>query len=341
MCALFWGICTTVSLAAASAGGQSYPEGVTGMMVYPFDGRPTPQCHASTIVETPEGLLAAWFGGTYEGSPDVGIWTSRWDGSRWSAPVEVADGVVSGDRRYPCYNPVLFQPRNGSLLLFYKVGPYPAGWWGLMKRSEDNGKTWGPAERLPGPALGPIKNKPVELDDGTLVCPTSDESTGWKVYFDLTSDLGKTWKTVGPLNDGVSLAAIQPTILKHPRGRLQALCRTKQGKIAETWSSDGANTWSEMTLTGMPNPDSGIDAVTLADGRHLLVYNPTDKGRTVLRVAVSSDGEHWKDILTLEDSPGEFSYPAVIQVSDGRVHITYTYQRQLIKHVVLDPSNLK
>jgi predicted neuraminidase len=211
----------------------------------------------------------------------------------------------------------------------------------MMKISDDNGKTWSPAVRLPDGILGPIKNKPVQLRDGTLVCPTSDEAQGWQVFFNLTSDLGRKWIRVGPLNDGKQLAAIQPAILLHPGGRLQALCRSRQRKIAELWSSDGGKTWSEMTLTNLPHPNSGIDAVTLSDGRHLLVYNPTPKDRTPLAVALSPDGRQWKDVVTLENTPGEYSYPAVIQSSDGLVHITYTYRRQTIKHVVLEPGKLQ
>ena len=96
-----------------------------------------------------------------------------------------------------------------------------------------------------------------------------------------------------------------------------------------------------MTLLELPNPNSGIDAVTLADGRQLLVYNHTTEGRGVLNVAVSEDGEHWQAALVLEDEPGaEFSYPAVIQTSDGLVHVTYTWKRRRIRHVVIDPRKL-
>src|SRR5476649_1000537 len=75
-----------------------------------FERAPFPSAHASTIVETPGGLVAAWFGGTAERNPDVGIWVSRHDMAGWSAPVEVANGVQPGGTRHPCWNPVLFQP---------------------------------------------------------------------------------------------------------------------------------------------------------------------------------------------------------------------------------------
>ena len=151
------------------------------------------QCHASTIVQTRGLLIAAWFAGSGESRPDVGIWLSRCRIGRWTAPVEVANGAESPVRRYPCWNPVLFQPKNGPLVLFYKVGPSPSAWWGVMKISADGGLTWSEARRLPEGILGPIKNKPVELDDGTILCPSSTEHDGWRVHFERTSDLGRTW----------------------------------------------------------------------------------------------------------------------------------------------------
>jgi len=77
-------------------------------------------CHASTIEQTPDGLVAAWFGGSGEGDRDVGIWVSRKKHCGWSLPVEAANGVQHADLRYPCWNPVLFKPRRGPLMLFYR-----------------------------------------------------------------------------------------------------------------------------------------------------------------------------------------------------------------------------
>ncbi|MCJ7679428.1 MAG: exo-alpha-sialidase [Candidatus Aminicenantes bacterium] len=309
-------------------------------MIYALNSGPTPQCHASTIVESKHGLVAAWFGGEYEGHPGVGIWVSRHDKSGWSHPVEVADEVESKDKRYPCWNPVLFHPLDGPLLLFYKIGPNPREWWGMLKTSPDGGRTWNGAERLPDGIYGPIKNKPVRLEDGTILCPSSSEHHGWRVHFEITPDLGKTWEVIGPINDGKEFEAIQPGILIYPDGHLQAFCRSRQGVIVQSRSNDGGRTWSRLTATSLLNPNSGIDALTLSDDRHILVYNDTIKGRSPLNVALSSDGTFWKNVLLLENEKGDFSYPAVIQASDGLIHITYTYLRKTIKHVVVDPRKL-
>ncbi len=312
-----------------------------------YDEAPFPECHASTIEQSGDVLVAAWFGGTEEKHEDVGIWVARYVGSGWSKPVEVANGVQHSRKRYPTWNPVLFQPPDGPLLLFYKAGPSPSTWWGMLTTSDDHGRTWTTPRRLPEDILGPVKNKPILLPGGDLLCPSSSEHDGWRVHFERTSDLGLTWEHSGPINDGTSFAAIQPTVLVHADGRLQALNRSKQGKVVETWSSDGGRTWSTLAEMALPNPNAGFDGVTLADGRHLLVYNHTtmEEGkwggpRSPLNVAVSDDGVTWQAALVLEDEPGEYSYPAVIQAADGLVHITYTWNLSHIRHTVIDPTKL-
>jgi predicted neuraminidase len=304
-----------------------------------YETAPFPSCHASTLVEVKGGLLAAFFGGTDEKNPDVGIWVSRFDGKSWSKVTEIFNGVQDG-KRYPCWNPVLFQPKQGPLLLFYRVGPDPRTWWTMLARSTDEGRTWSKPVRLPDGILGPIKNKPVQLADGTILAGSSTEHDGWVVHMERTTDAGKNWQKTTALNDKALFGAIQPTILVHPSGRIQILCRSRQNKITESWSEDGGKTWSPMQLTTLINPNSGIDAVMLKDGRALLVYNHSRR-RSPLNVAVSADGRIWQAALTLESQPGEYSYPAVIQTSDGLVHITYTWKRQRIRHVVVDPKKLK
>jgi predicted neuraminidase len=308
-----------------------------------YESAPFPSCHASTIVETPEGLVAAWFGGTAERNPDVGIWISRHAGGTWTTPVEVANGVQSPALRHPTWNPVLFGPAKGPLLLFYKVGPSPSTWWGMVMASTDHGRTWGAPRRLPDGILGPIKNKPVQLANGDIIAGSSTEHDGWRVHMERSTDQGVTWTATPALNDGRQMGAIQPSILVHPKGRLQAIGRSRtSGRIFDMWSDDAGRTWSPLAMTDLPNPNAGIDAVTLADGRHLVVYNHTPKGRSPLNVAISSDGRRWEAGLVIEDEPGrEFSYPAVIQTRDGLVHITYTWRRERIRHVVIDPARLQ
>lgn len=319
--------------------------------IYDDAHAPTPQCHATTIAETPQGLVAAWFGGTYEKHPDVGIWVSRRELDGWTPPVEATNGVQHASLRYPCWNPVLFQQPDGPLHLFSKCGPSPSEWWGMHQVSHDHGATWSRAVRLPAQIDGPVKNKPVLLADGTLLCGSSTEYDGWRVHFERTRDWGLSWERVGPINDGKEFSAIQPTILIHRSTatptegaspvRLQALCRSRQGSIVETWSEDGGRTWSPLQKTMLPNPNSGIDGVSLVEGGLLLVYNHTPRGRSPLNLAMSDDGRTWQAALVLENEPGEYSYPAIIQTGDGLVHITYTWKRTKVKHVVVDPRRLR
>jgi len=347
--ALSYGAVVCVAAPVPAAEDLAQQPGVVAVE-FVFEKAPFRECHASTIAQTPTGLVAAWFGGTEEKHPDVGIWLARKVNGRWGPPVEVANGVVSPARRYPTWNPVLFQPESGSLMLFYKVGPSPSTWWGMLKTSEDHGKTWSMPRRLPDGILGPIKNKPVQLADGDILAPSSRETEQdvWRVHFERWRDGGKTWTATPPVNDGRAIQAIQPSILMHKDGRLQAIGRTRNNWLFEVWSEDGGETWGEMRLMTLPNPSSGTDAVTLTDGRHLLVHNHTRRGgdrhyaRRRLHVAVSDDGVKWHAALLLEsEQRGEFSYPAVIQTSDGLVHITYTWKRQRIKHVVIDPAKLE
>ena len=308
-----------------------------------FTKAPFASSHASTIVETPKGLVSAFFAGSDEGNKDVGIWLSRNIQGRWTPPVQVADGVQNKKVQYPCWNPVLFQMPQGELILFYKVGPKPSQWWGMLKRSKDAGLTWSAAEKLPSGILGPVKNKPLLLAGGTLLCPSSSEDSGDKLHFEMTKDGGRTWRKTKALNDGKTFSAIQPSVIFLQDGRMKLLCRSNTGFIMEAYSSDQGNTWTSLQKTNLKNPNSGSDAITLKSGLHVLVHNPlgnrpkeTEGEREILAVSTSKDGQRWTKVGELENTPlKEFSYPAIIQTRDGRIHITYTWKREKIKHAVL------
>ena len=315
---------------------------------------PYPQCHASTIVEMRSGTLAAaWFGGTHEGDPDVEIRFARRTANGWETPVSVANGIQADGSRLPTWNPVLFQDPEGDLHLFYKVGSGPQHWWGMVITSRDEGRTWSTPRRLPDGILGPIKNKPVVLPDGSWLSPSSLEQADgdWSLHFERSPDQGKTWIATPPVASPLHLDAIQPSVLFHRDGALEAVARTRQGVLAMTWSRDGGKSWSPLGAIDLPNPNSGTDAVTLRDGRHLIVYNhsahaaetPGLGPRSPLNIAVSSDGVTWRTVLTLESKPirDGYAYPAVIQTRDRLVHITYTYNRTRIRHVVIDPARLE
>lgn len=344
---LFLAIFLACAVVGVNAQNSTWKKGIL-VDEFIFEKAPFPESHAATIAETPKGLIAAWFGGTKERNPDVEIWVSRKVNNKWTTPVSVANGIMNDTLRYPTWNPVLYQVPGGDLLLFYKVGPSPSTWKGWAKASKDGGITWSEARALPEGYIGPVKNKPVLIGKDKLIAPSSTEGSGWKVHFEISNDFGKTWRKVGPINDGKTLNAIQPSILIHKDGKLQILARSRNRAILESWSSDGGETWSPLAKTSLPNNNSGTDAVTLKDGRHLLVYNHVlppgneAKGpRTPLNLSFSKDGKTWYAALILENSPiSQYSYPSVIQSADGTVHVVYTWRRQRIKYVKIDPTKL-
>ena len=305
-----------------------------------FETAPFPSCHASTIVEIGPGeFLAAWFGGTAEGKPDVAIWSARLKQGKWSAPVELAR-----EPQIATYNPVLFHSADRTLWFYYRFGPHPTTWTSARRMSKDGGQTWSETEYLPAGLLGPIRNKPLLLGDGSLISGTSVESyQAWTSWIERSTDNGQSWTRHGPLiYPGVNKGSIQPAVVPLGPNRLRAFVRTTQaiGKVAYADSTDGGRTWTALKASGLPNPNSGIDAVGLKDGRIVMAYNHSGAKRSPLNLAVSRDGETWKMFKVLESEPGEYSYPAIIQASGGNLHVTYTWRRQRISHVEIPLSEI-
>src|SRR5438876_10903657 len=141
----------SISMLGAAPGESSKSRQQPGLMKteFIFERSTFAASHSSTIVETKNGLLAAWFSGPQARHPEVSLWSARHDRKTWSPPRKVVDGIQEDGRRYQCWNPVLFQPSTGPLLLFYKVGPNPEGWWGMFVSSTDQGQTWSKPVRLP------------------------------------------------------------------------------------------------------------------------------------------------------------------------------------------------
>ena len=320
------------------------------------------QCHASTLVCLADGgLLAAFFAGTREGEGDTAIWLARRDAGGWSepAPVFAEPGTAH-------WNPVL-HAEGSEVTLFYKVGPTVHAWLTRCARSRDGGRTWSnPVPLVPGDASprGPVKNKLIVASNGEWLAPGSIETaTTWDAFVDVSADRGRHWRKFGiPIvhrgpgargSEAVwsGLAAnalwetdvdtvfawdgvIQPTLWESRPGRIHALMRSTRGRIYRSDSTDYGRHWCPAYPIGLPNNNSGIDAVRLPNGAVALVYNPVEGNwgqRHPLSVAVSRDGEQWEPVQDLETEPGEFSYPAVI--ADGeRLHIAYTWNRRTIAY---------
>lgn len=344
-------------------------------------GQHAPSCHAATVVALEDGqLLAAWFAGTHEGHPDVGVWMARFDGTTWGTPFQILS-----EPGVPLWNPVLFSTGPDALWLFYKVAPTIPAWTGLYIKSEDGGHTWSAPTALPAGLLGPAKNKPLLLSNGDILSGTSAETwRSWACWVEISHNGGQSWTKHGPLaapggtaggkpdntSSGASAGTpggeptsatwdtqshslvlpqerygiIQPTVWESAPGRLTMLMRATQrvGFVCRAESNDYGRTWSEVTPTEIPCPNSGLDAVRLHDGRVVLICNPSHTDRSPLSLLASADnGATWPWRLDLETEPGEYSYPSIIQAPDGRIHSVYTHQRTSIRHVMLDPEDIE
>ncbi|MCL5006364.1 MAG: exo-alpha-sialidase [Acidobacteria bacterium] len=178
-----------------------------------------------------------------------------------------------------------------------------------------------------------LRPHPLILKDGTLLVPLGNENFGVAAMA-LTHNDGKTWVMSRPV-PGIGIS--QPSVVQLPSGKLVAFFRdgSSDRRIKRSESDDGGLTWSEVRATGLPNPDSGIEALVLRDGHLLMIYNDQAKGRDRLAVSISTDaGKTWKWTRHLENSPGgRFDYPSVIQARDGSLHATYSYNVQTIKYV--------
>ncbi len=304
------------------------------------------QCHASTICRLADGsLVCAWFGGTHEKAPDVGIWCARKLSARdpgWTIPVKVAarEGI-------PCWNPVLFQRADGRLLLFYKIGAQIPDWQTYVRESADGGATWGPERELvPGDTggRGPVKNKCIFLQDGTLLAPASLEEGGWRCFVDISRDGGASWErsalVPADLETFAGEGLIQPTLWQDTAGGVHMLMRSSEGAIYRSDSADGGRTWTKARRTTLPNNNCGIDLASLPDGRLVLAYNPVGgnwAARSPMALSVSGDnGNTWSQPQILDHVPcdrnvewGEFSYPALVACGED-IFLTYTWKRRTI-----------
>ncbi len=331
--------------------------------------RKTLACHASTLLPLEDGrVLAAWFGGSHESFPDVGIWLSEKGENGFSEAQIVAASLE------PHWNPVLFRAPDGRIMLFYKLGRFIPDWRTCVIESTDGGRSWS-AERelVPGDVSGgrgPVRNKPLVLKSGRILAPASVERGLWRCFIDISDDGGATWRKsnlieargTGHLEEGLIFwqekameaklrgelfdrsqapkeyqhgrGIIQPTLWEDETG-VHALMRSGEGAIYRSDSTDSGESWCEAYPTSMPNNNSGIDLTRLPDGTLLLAYNPINQNfglRSPISLAASRDGgESWEKLCDLEAEPGEFSYPAIVS-RGNRVFLSYTHKRENIAY---------
>lgn len=313
-----------------------------GKVMFAFgEERPFAQCHASTITQAGDGsMIAAWFAGTKEKHPDVGIWMSHYREGAWTPP-----HLAAKVKECAHWNPVLFTDAERAVHLFFKVGPEIPHWQTWWMSSGDHGKTWTePRELVPGDTggRGPVKNKPIILSDGSWLAPASTEYNLWEAFSDRSTDRGVTWdRSENFLIDREVFkgkGAIQPTFWESAPGRVHALLRACAGSAWRCDSEDYGRTWTPVRDAGLPNNNSGLDALRLEDGRVLLVFNPIGKNwgpRTPLSLGISRDnGETWDLFAHFEDDAPEtdfeYSYPAIVRTQGG-VAVCYTHKRERVR----------
>lgn len=176
------------------------------------------------------------------------------------------------------------------------------------------------------------KNKAIVLDSGRLIVPLYSDGFSFSLMA-MTDDLGRTWTFSEPLVGGGN---IQPSIARKAKGTLVAYMRDNgppPARLHVSHSTDAGITWSPVRDAELPNPGSGADIVTLANGHWVLAYNDTEDGRHSLAVSLSTDeGQTWAHTRHLElDLRGSDAtrshYPSIIQSHDGALHVVYSYHR--------------
>jgi len=169
------------------------------------------------------------------------------------------------------------------------------------------------------------RTHPIELPNGRILVPLYSDGFSWGLM-GISDDGGKTWHASEPL---VGFGNIQPSVVRKKDGTLVAYMRDNgpaPKRAHVSYSTDNGETWTGAVDTLIPNPGSSLEAISLKDGRWVMVYNDTEKGRASLTIRMSDDeGQTWKWERHLERGTNfSYSYPSVIQSADGAIHVTYS-----------------
>lgn len=322
--------------------------GVDPRSVFLFgEERPFAQCHASTLVETQDGrTLVAFFAGTHEGHPDVGIWLAEQAAIAPGSPA-VPFGpprLVARVAERAHWNPVLYRLEDDAIALQFKVGERIRSWESWLTVSRDGGRRFdSPRPLVPGDrgGRGAVRNKPIRLASGDWLAGASIEARRrWEAFFDRSRNGIDGW--VATERIAIDRARfrgkglIQPTLWESAPGSVHALFRSTDGRVHRADSSDDGRSWSTARATDLPNNNSALDVARLADGTLALACNPVAgnwAARTPLSLFFSrDDGATWPRRLDVESGPGEFSYPAVVASGEG-LALCYTWNRRRIAHL--------
>ncbi len=324
-----------------------------------------PEVHSATAVELVDHrVMAFWYGGTREGHKDVSIYSNIWDPQtgQWGQDREIINRTFTRNSTYlyirKLGNPVVMRGPDQGLWLFY-VSVSVGGWAGSainLSRSYDEGQTWSPARRLitsPFFNLSTlIKGKPIQYQDGTIGLPVYHEMLGkFAELLRINQDGEVIYKT--RLSWGTH--SLQPIIFITSEDNALVMMRYHGSglrRILQTRTQDAGLSWSPVSRSELPNPNAGIIGLNIQwQGQEalLLAFNNSEEERDDLSLALSLDkGQSWQLITTIElnpldppDNSKQFSYPWLLQTSNGQIHLFYTWHKSHIKHIVFNQSWLE
>ena len=318
---------------------------------YAIDKLPCSMCHASAVLPvTEDRLLCAFFGGSYEGEADVGIYLCI-----------LMNGVYTKHsfikvKNEAHWNPVLFSLEDGRIALFFKVGNIIAQWSTYICYSSDGGESWSePVLLVEGDigGRGPVRNPPIRLKSGRILCPASSEQGEWHSFVDISDDNLKTLEKSADIYASRELSTsgksvlekkiavseqsyegqgiIQPALWEDALG-VHMLLRSTFGRVLRADSVNEGQSWCKPYAVNMPNNNSGIAAVYY-EGTLFLACNPVEGNwgeRTPMTLFTSENGTDFTEAVVLETQKAEFSYPC-LSVFKNSLYISYTSKRTNIR----------
>lgn len=245
------------------------------------------QAHAANLMVLPDGTLACvWFGGSMEGRSDISVFMSRLGSAdnqgtqHWSAPVQLSDDPDRSEQ-----NPILFPLPDGTLWLLHTAQQAGNQDTALVRRriSHDNGLSWGPTETLAAAPAGTFVRQPIQVQaDGSWLLPVFRcrplPGQAWDGSLDdsavlRSTDQGQNWTWITVPD---SLGCVHMNIVPAAQGgpHLLAFFRSRWADhVYRATSEDGGLSWSAPQPTALPNNNSSIQALRLADGRLAMIFN--------------------------------------------------------------------
>ena len=323
--------------------------------------------HAANLLSMPNGdLLCFWFAGTWEGKSGVSIAMSRLDhnSGRWSLPV-----ILSNHPGWSDQNPVPFLAPDGRIWLFHTSQQANKGQTTAIVyqlTSDDQGHTWTTPKTVFSEPGSFIRQHLITLGDEWIFPTYHSASPGITTnaqndvsIVKISKDSGKTWTDCEVPSSG---GLVQMNIIKLNEDHLLAFFRSRYADwIYRSQASDGCH-WSAPVPTQLPNNNASIQAIRLADGHLVMVFNnaqaettrenPRTASRTVLSVALSEDnGKTWpwvRDLQSGDEPPpfrpgedAEYAYPSVVQSPDGMIQTAFTFRRETIKYMTFAEQWIK